>query len=100
LHNLITVVLDPKDSKTKGGLHLPDSFADVFLTGTVRAVGTGSLDKNMARPGLLPNDRVLIAQHVQANNQGQRRVMQYPAIKDGEVECVLLDITDVVGIFK
>jgi co-chaperonin GroES (HSP10) len=99
LHGLVTIVLDKKDPKTEGGLHLPDTFAGVFLTGTIRAVGLGSVDKTMGRPMLLPGDKVLIAQHVQVGPQG-RKVQAYPTIMDNGVECILCDHSEVMGVIK
>ena len=99
-HNLVTVVLDKKD-KTPGGLILPDIYAEVFITGTVRAVGVGHrLDTgDLDAPSLCKGDRVMIAQHVQ--QQGQRRLVQkYPEIEDDGVACILCDYTDVLGVIK
>jgi co-chaperonin GroES (HSP10) len=36
IHAFVTVVLDPKNKKTPGGLVLPDGFGDIFITGVVR----------------------------------------------------------------
>ena len=99
-HNLVTVVLDKKD-KTPGGLILPDIYAEVFITGTVRAVGVGHrLDTgDLDAPSLCKGDRVMIAQHVQQQGN-QRRVQSFPEIEDDGVKCILCDYTDVLGVIK
>jgi co-chaperonin GroES (HSP10) len=38
-HSLVTVVLDPKPTTTKGGLAIPETAQATYRTGIVRAVG-------------------------------------------------------------
>jgi co-chaperonin GroES (HSP10) len=40
-HSLVTVVLDPKPTTTKGGLAIPETTQATYRTGVVRAVGPG-----------------------------------------------------------
>jgi co-chaperonin GroES (HSP10) len=100
-HNLVTVVLDPKDSLTKGGLILPENFEDVFRTGTVRAVGPGQwLDSGKrARPDLNPGDRVMLAQH-RAQGPGGARVIPYPNFLDDGTMVIICDATDILGVIQ
>jgi co-chaperonin GroES (HSP10) len=94
LHSLVTIVMDPKDKKTPGGLVMPDNFHDVFATGVIRAVGTSPDIK--AKPG----DRVMIAQHTQRDQRGNQRVMPFPTILDEGVSCVICDHTEILGVVE
>ena len=98
LHAFVTVVLDPVNKKTPGGLVLPDGFGDTFVTGVVRAVGPGRWDGGkQITPDIKPGDRVMLAQHTQQTQTGPR-VQKYPVIRDGDVPCILCDVTDIIGI--
>ena len=99
LHGLVTVVLDPKNSKTPGGLFLPDNYDGVFLTGTIRAVGSGRRLENGDRDTLAlhPGDRVLIASH---RDPRTGKVMLYPKINDDGAECIICDHTECLGVTK
>ena len=103
LHNLVTVVVDQKETMTSGGLVLPDNFQDVFITGAVRAVGPGRWCEGAPHrivPDVEPGDRVLVAQHVQQGPNGARRAMSYPEFDDGGVKCVLVNDSDILGIVE
>jgi chaperonin GroES len=101
-HNLVTVVPDPKNSKTKGGLHLPDTFAEIFLTGTVRAIGPGRLTDTgyVAHPGLKVGDKVMLAQHSQTTQGGQRRVQEFPTVLDEGVTVLICDVSEILGVVE
>jgi len=96
-----TVVLDPANKKTPGGLVLPDGFADIFITGVIRAVGTGWMNDGgyMVVPQIQPGDRVMIMKHQQHGPNGPR-VMDYPVLTDDGVACILCDYTDIAGIVE
>lgn len=110
LHGLVTVVLDPKDKMTKGGLALPDNFGDIFITGTIRAVGpraygfTDDLatgDPDEVGGYLKPGVRVMIAQHGATNPRtGQQSIQAYPEIEDDGVKCSIMDQTEILGIIE
>jgi chaperonin GroES len=102
LHNLVTVVLDPKKSTTEGGLVLPETFQDVFVTGVIRAVGPGRALENGEKEQLavFPGDRVMFAQHCEQGPGGRRRMLPYPVLTDEGVECSLLNYTDILGVVK
>jgi co-chaperonin GroES (HSP10) len=103
LHQFVTVVLDKKD-KTPGGLVLPDGFGEVFVTGVVRAVGTGRMSETTIGLTLVPaikvGQRVMLAYHQQQGPRGERRVMKYPVLQDEDVACILCDYTDIVGVVE
>lgn len=100
IHAFVTVVLDPKNKKTPGGLVLPDGFGDIFITGVVRAVGPGRWDGGkQITPDVKPGDRVMLAQHQQQTQQGSR-VTPYPVVLDDGTPCALCDITDIIGIIR
>jgi chaperonin GroES len=104
IHAFVTVVLDPTNKKTPGGLVLPDGFGDTFVTGVVRAVGPGRWDGGkQITPDVRTGDRVMLAQHVTQVQQGRgatNRTIPYPVILDDGVACSLCDITDIVGIIR
>jgi co-chaperonin GroES (HSP10) len=99
LHGLVTIVLDPKDNKTPGGLVMPDNYEGVFLTGTVRAVGCGRRLESGYRDTLplQVGHRVLIAQH---RNPQNGRTMPYPTLIDDGVSCIICDHTEVLGVME
>ena len=99
LHNLVTVVLDPRKATTTGGLILPDTFKDIFITGVVRAVGTGRALENGEKESIpvCPGDRVMIAQHVEQGGGGRRHIVGYPEIVDDGVTCVIVNHTEIIG---
>jgi co-chaperonin GroES (HSP10) len=102
LHTLVTVVLDPKKAKTDGGIFMPENSNGVFLTGTVRAVGTGRIidGKNVDVPDLHPGDRVLLAQHQERDERGRPRVVPYPTIMDEGTLCSFCDHTEILGVLS
>ena len=98
-HALITVILDAKKDRTKGGLVLPDSFGDILVTGTVRAVGTGVMEGGtLNRPPLQAGDRVVVAQQTQRRQNGSSQVVPFPDIDDDGVKCVLVNYADIWGV--
>ena len=99
LHWLITVVLDPKEQKTPGGLVLPENYAGVFVTGTVRAVGLGKPMDNgeLFVPPLHPGDRVMLARH---RDPRTGRPMEYPTVVDEGVLCIICDYTEIQGVVE
>jgi co-chaperonin GroES (HSP10) len=104
LHGLVTIVLDPPQTKTDGGLILPDNF-DTFRTGTIRCVGLGRLCENNSRESmpLTPGDRVLIGAGTrkQVGPNDWRVVPEYATIKDNDgVEVALVNFTSILGIVE
>lgn len=98
LHALITVVLDAKEGKTKGGLILPDNFDDVLVTGTVRAVGTGIMENGVLNvPPIYAGQRVVVAQQTQRRQNGSNQIIPFPEIEDDGVKCVLINYQDIWG---
>jgi co-chaperonin GroES (HSP10) len=101
LRSLITVVLDPKNAKTTGGLILPDNFGDGFRTGTVRAIGLGLLeDAKDDVATVKPGDRVMVAQHQQQVGPHQTRIMEFPVIMDDGVACSIVPEDGIIGIIE
>ena len=96
LGGLVTVIPDLKTNKTKGGLALPESFADVMITGVIRNVGLGNRMENGTRdrPALSPGDKVMVAQ-----SRDHRGVAQpYPTFTDVDVVVFICNAADVWGI--
>lgn len=95
LHTLLTVKLDPKEGMTSGGIHLPDDYYDLFVTGTVVAVGPhiSSDDDIPVEAGT----RVVLVQQSQRDAGGNTRVAPFQTIQDGDKSYVLANISDVVG---
>lgn len=101
LHMLVTVVPDPKDKSTKGGVLLPDNFDGPYIIGTVRKVGLGSpIGDGYYQPRMKKGDKVLIAQRISTGPGGQRRAMPYPVVLDDDVSVILCDHTDILGIIS
>jgi co-chaperonin GroES (HSP10) len=105
LHGLVSVILDPKEKTTKGGIVLPDNFGDIFATGTIQAVGPDALGRQdngseTDPPSMLtPGMRVIIAQHSHRHPQtGQVIVEPYPVIEDNGVKITVLSHGDIFGI--
>jgi len=104
LHSLVTVVLDPKDNLTKGGLVLPDNYGGVYLTGVVRALGPAARgfgsDDPLNQPFFIhPGQRVFIAQQTERTQHGTR-IKPYPVIEDDGVKCILCDQSDILGVIE
>ena len=97
LHNLVTVVSDKKDSKTAGGLLLPDNFAGQFITGIVRSVGPGLKEEPALYGSLSPGSHVLIAQHMERTPTGMR-VQEYPTLDDDGIQVSLCNVQEILGI--
>ena len=62
-HCFATVKLDPKPTKTAGGIDIPEVSEATFRTGVVLAVGPGLQAQDGTYPGLpvKPGERVVIA---------------------------------------
>ena len=98
---LCTVVLDAKKAMTEGGLHLPDTFEDIFITGTIKTVGMGRILDNGQRvtPDFAEGDRVMLAQHAHRDNRGRSVVDAFPSFMDDGVRVSLLDQSEIMGKF-
>jgi len=97
LHSLVAVVLDKKDSKTAGGLLLPDNFAGQFITGIVRSVSPDIAAGDESYGSLSSGSHVLIAQHMQQTPQGLR-VQEYPTLDDDGIQISLCNVQEILGI--
>ena len=99
LGGLVTVIPDVKKDKTKGGLALPETFADVMITGTVRNVGLGNKMENGTRdrPPLSPGDKVMVAQQ---RNPRTQKAEPYPMFTDVDVVVFICNAADVWGIIE
>ena len=99
--SLCTVVLDPKESKTKGGLHLPDTFADIMLTGTIRNLGPGQLTDEgtwVQEPNIRIGSKVMIASH---RDPHTGKPLAVPTITDSDgVAVALCDTSEVLGVIE
>ena len=88
LHDLIVVEAAAKESKSAGGIILPDSAQEKPLSGKVLAVGPGkTLDSGtIARPEVKKGDTVLYGKYAGTE------------VKVGGKDYVLLRSDDVLGI--
>jgi co-chaperonin GroES (HSP10) len=100
-HALVTVILDPKITKTPGGISLPDTSEVSYRLGTVRAAGPEAryaLETTDGSPKrqfpLQPGDRVMVA--VQKDKMGH--VLNMGTIMDDGLEVVLVNYHDIWGI--
>jgi co-chaperonin GroES (HSP10) len=98
LGGLVTVIPDVKKDKTKGGLALPENFADVMITGTVRNVGLGNkMESGLRdRPALSPGDKVMVAQSRDHHGKAQ----PYPMFTDVDVVVFICNAQDIWGIIE
>jgi co-chaperonin GroES (HSP10) len=96
LHSLVTVVLDPKVEKTKGGIDLPETMTASYRTGIVRAVGPGRmLECGICdRPFVTEGDRVVIG--TAKGRSGN--IENFGMITDDDgVDVALVNIMDIWG---
>jgi co-chaperonin GroES (HSP10) len=94
LHQLVTVILDPKNDKTKGGLVLPDCAGASHVTGTVRAAGPEAGYKiGEQRFELRPGDRIIIG-----NQKVKGMTVNFGTITDEDgIEVALVNYADIWG---
>ena len=88
LHDRIVVEASPKESKSAGGIILPDSAQEKPLTGKVLAVGPGkTLDSGtLVRPEVRKGDTVMYGKYAGTE------------VKVGGKDYVILRTDDVLGI--
>ncbi len=96
LHNMATVVLDPKNTTTEGGIHLPDNHADGLRKATIRAISVMASDK--LADNLKTGTRVLLMEHRQQRRDGSFRVIPFEMVHDGDAEVAIVELEDILGI--
>lgn len=94
LHALVTVVLDPKQTQTKGGLALPDTAQASSVMGTVRAAGPEAGYKVGDEVfKLKQGDRVLLGSQ---RDPRTRQIVNFGTITDDDgVEVALVNYHDI-----
>ena len=106
LHSLVTIVPDKAADKTAGGLVLPTSFKNDFMTGIVRRIGPGrAVDTaagvaHMDGPDLKPGDRVVLMVRHRQVGKDQYAPIPYPDFDDNGVTVILCNFDDIVGIIE
>ena len=98
LHMMLTIVLDPKDDKTEGGIIKPDAYGDAFATGVVRTISPLIQKNKEEHSNLSPGSRVLINQHMERHPAGGQRAVPFPTLEDDGITITLCNIGDVLGI--
>jgi co-chaperonin GroES (HSP10) len=97
LHQLVTVLLDPKVDRTAGGLMIPDTVQASSIMGTVRAVGpeAGYKDENGVAHRLLAGDRVMLGCQ---KDPRTKTIVNFGTIKDDDgIEVALVNYADIWG---
>ena len=97
-HSLVTVVLDPKPTVTKGGLAIPETAQATYRTGVVRAVGPGCEEESPTEgvmSEIAPGDRVMIG--VQIDPRTRTITNLGTIIDDDGQEVALVNFHDIWG---
>jgi chaperonin GroES len=92
LHDRVLVRRDPPESRSKGGIVIPDVGKEKALTGTVIAVGPGTewADGVFHKTQLTPGDRVMFSLSV--------NVPYADLVQDGDL--VMMAERDVLGVLS
>lgn len=94
LHALVAVLLDPKATRSKGGIEIPDTAQASHMIGTVRAAGPEAGYKiDGVEYRLKPGDRVLIG----AQKDRSGHVVNFGTIPDDGIEVALVNYLDIWG---
>jgi co-chaperonin GroES (HSP10) len=96
LHQLVTVILDPKVDRTEGGLMIPDTVQASSIMGTVRAAGPeAGYKKNGTEYTLQAGDRVMLGCQ---KDPRTRTIVNFGTIKDDDgTEVALVNYQDIWG---
>lgn len=85
----VLIKRDAQETKTKGGIYLPEKAQDKQCYATVIALGTGDLDKNGNRKEfeVNPGDRVITTQYggVDVTVDGEKMVL----VHEGDILAII-----------
>jgi len=85
----LVIQREEAESKTAGGIVLPDSAKDKPARGTVIAIGTGKLldDGKRSKSNLKPGDRVLFTSYAGENVEIDD--VEYLLMREDDILCVV-----------
>ena len=98
LHSLVTILLDPKPTKTDGGLFIPDMAEATYRVGTVQAVGPAAYTdcSNGECVSIHPGDRVMVG----AQQDQSGHIVNFGSVDVDGRDVALVNFSDIWGVIE